>query len=487
MRQVDGLARISNFVHMTKLVKTFDARVGSLAGDGQTVAAIIGAAADLALIIDEHGIVRDIAFGESDSALEHSREWLGQSWTETVTVESRVKIEEMLAEVQRSGVSRRRQVNHPLTDGPDLPMAYTAVRLDRAGTVAAIGRDLRALGGLQQRLVEAQQALERDYWRMRHIETRYRLLFQLSAEGVLVIDAQSQKVVEANAAAGRLFGTQPRSLVGRAFPHGLDPAGQRAALEHLAAVRTHGKAEPVRVALASGRSVELSAAMVRQDSSTLFLVRLLAEGDGGPEATSANARVLDLLEQAPDAFVVTDLEGRVLTANRAFLDLAQLGTREQARGQSVGAWIGRPGADLGVLLATLKEHGVARLFSTTVRGELGSTSEVELSAVAAPNGDEPCIGLSIRDVGRRLATGPQGARDLTRAVEQLTGLVGKVSLRELVRDTVDLVERHFIEAALELTGDNRTSAAEVLGVSRQSLYVKLRRYNLGGGTPAETE
>jgi DNA-binding NtrC family response regulator len=77
-----------------------------------------------------------------------------------------------------------------------------------------------------------------------------------------------------------------------------------------------------------------------------------------------------------------------------------------------------------------------------------------------------------------LASGPQGARDLTRAVEELTSLVGRVSLRDLVRDTVDLVERHFIEAALELTNDNRTSAAEVLGVSRQSLYVKLRRHRL---------
>jgi DNA-binding NtrC family response regulator len=84
----------------------------------------------------------------------------------------------------------------------------------------------------------------------------------------------------------------------------------------------------------------------------------------------------------------------------------------------------------------------------------------------------------MRDIGRRLASGPQGARDLTRAVEDLTSLVGRVTLRDLVRDTIDLVERHFIEAALELTNDNRTSAAEVLGVSRQSLYVKLRRHRL---------
>jgi len=106
---------------------------------------------------------------------------------------------------------------------------------------------------------------------------------------------------------------------------------------------------------------------------------------------------------------------------------------------------------------------VARLFSTSVRGEYGSVAEVEVSAVMAPPGTRPCVGLVIRDVGRRLASGPQGARDLTRAVEQLTELVGRVALKDLVRDTTDLVERHFIEAALELTGHNRTSAAEVLG------------------------
>jgi transcriptional regulator PpsR len=126
--------------------------------------------------------------------------------------------------------------------------------------------------------------------------------------------------------------------------------------------------------------------------------------------------------------------------------------------------------------------------ATSARGSHGNTSEVEVSAVWAPDAEEPCIGFTVRDIGRRLAATPQGARDLTRAVEELTSLVGRVQLRDLVRDTVDLVERHFIEAALELTHDNRTSAAEVLGVSRQSLYMKLRRHRLvspggGDGTP----
>ena len=97
--------------------------------------------------------------------------------------------------------------------------------------------------------------------------------------------------------------------------------------------------------------------------------------------------------------------------------------------------------------------------------------------VSAPDADPPAAAWTIRDVGRRVG-GAGGSRDLTRAVEQLTELVGRVALPELVRDTVEMVERHFIEAALELTHDNRTAAAEVLGLSRQSLYLKLRRHRL---------
>ena len=51
-------------------------------------------------------------------------------------------------------------------------------------------------------------------------------------------------------------------------------------------------------------------------------------------------------------------------------------------------------------------------------------------------------------------------------------------LKDIVRETADVIERLCIEAALKMTGDNRASAAEMLGLSRQSLYVKLRRYGL---------
>ena len=59
---------------------------------------------------------------------------------------------------------------------------------------------------------------------------------------------------------------------------------------------------------------------------------------------------------------------------------------------------------------------------------------------------------------------------------------GGVPLEDIVRETADRIEEWCIEAALQLTGDNRASAAEMLGLSRQSLYIKLRRFDLVDGS-----
>ena len=463
-----------------------DAGFGDI--DAKTAASLLAVAGDIALVMDSAGVIRDVILPGADSQFSAASEWIGKSWIDTVTPDTRAKIDSLLKEALSSGVSKRRQVNHLLVDGADVPISYTALRIGRNGGLAAVGRDMRHVSALQQRLVEAQQSMERDYWRLRHVETRYRLLFQIASDAILVIDAATLKVLDANAAAGQVFGDAPDRLVGRLFPFGTDAEGSRALDELATTARNAGRSGDILVSMAAGsRSYHASASCFRQESATLLLVRFSA-ADLAPNTSgtaSPSLRVIDLLERSPDGFVVTDLEGYVLTANRSFLDIAGLASEEQVRGTLLSTYVGRPGADFPVFTSILKKNGVVRLMATTARGLHGQQSEVEVSAVWAPQGEEPCIGFTIRDIGRRLAASPQGARDLTRAVEELTTLVGRVSLRDLVRDTVDLVERHFIEAALELTQDNRTSAAEVLGVSRQSLYVKLRRHRLAAAGDAD--
>ena len=460
--------------------------------DAPAAASLIAAAADVALVIDGQGVIRDVSIGHGETGLEGSASWVGRHWLETVTSESRPKVLAMLRDATAPSRRERlwRQVNHPVSGGADVPVLYATVPIGSHGRVLAIGRDLRAVSTLQQRLVDAQQSMERDYQRLRQTEARYRLLFDSVAEAIVMVDAAALTVVEANPSALRLFGDAARRLVGKPLVDAIEPASRAQAAALFVAIRASGRADDIVVRLPGEASaVTLSATAFRQDAATLLLVRLLPAASGVPQEgrDRDEALLARLVDRAPDAFVVTDPQGRILSVNASFGELVQLTAGEQATGQSLDRWLGRSSVDMNVLLGTLKQNGVVRLFPTTLRAAYGEALKVEISAVAVLQDETPCLGFAIRDVERRLASDTRAARDIPRSPGQLAELVGRMPMRDIVSETTDLIERMCIEAALELTHDNRASAAEMLGLSRQSLYVKLRRYglgDLGGGEAA---
>ncbi len=449
--------------------------------DAPTAAALIAAVADVALIIDADGIIIDRSFGSEElgAELESGKSWIGLPWLDTVTVESQQKVRGLLRDATAGMPSRTRHVNHPVDGGEDVPVLYSALRIGRSKLILASGRDLRTISTLQRRLLDAQASMERDYGKLRQVETRYRLLFQMSPEAVLIIDALTQRIVEANPAASNLLDEDSAALVGRGFMELFSTEGQLALQALLAGRRTGSRPEEARIRLAhSRREIAVSAAMFRQDAAGFFLVRLFAATELAEAAPETNP-FAGLAEDAADAMVVTNPDSLVLAANRSFLELAEIGTEADARGQGLDRWIGRLGVDVEVLMANLRQRGAVRLFTTIVRGEYGARADVELSATAIGDEKSRSYGFIIRDIGRRVVSNTTAGLGLPRSVEQLSELIGRVSLKELVRDSTDMIERLCIEAALKVTRDNRASAAEMLGLSRQSLYVKLRRYGLG--------
>ena len=439
---------------------------------------VVALASDVVLVLDRHGIIRDISVGSRDLAGMGLAEWLGRSWIDTVTSESRHKASEILRDASGGVASRWRELNHPSESGDNLPIRYFAVDTGDDGRVIVIGRDLQSNAALQQRLLQVQQAVERDYLKLRQAEARYRLLFQSASEAVLILDAGTRKVREANPAAARLTGLADAAINGQGFHALLEPNSIEAALEFLNTTPAAVSTATLPVRLVSGLDCTLSASMFRQEKASCLLVRLTPLTSVAPASDLAA-----LLDRIPDAFVVTNAEMQILAVNPAFLDLTHLSSRDEALAGSLESYLGRPQIDLKIMVSQLREHGSLRNFSTIIRGVYGESEEVEVSAVIVPDGDQTCFGFSIRGVARRFATPlhsmASGAGPEPRSVEQLTQLIGRVPMKDIVRESTDLIERLCIEAALTLTSDNRASAADVLGLSRQSLYSKLRRYGLG--------
>jgi len=450
----------------------------------EVAASLITAAADVVLVMDEAGVIRDAAFGSEEMMGQGYQHWLGKPWGQTVTTESRSKVASMLRDIGTGRGAKWRHLNQYAQDGSELPLSYSLIRVAGApgqqAHAIAFGRDLRPQAALQQKLLSAQRSMERDYWQLKHIETRYRLLFQVSSEALLILDANTEKPEDSNPAALALFG-DALSKSNWSLRDALDTRSYTALSQVFSGLRASGRSVPLEVRLASsGVDMLVSVSLFRQEQSSHFLLCLVPKAAEHESRGASNAKqmLVDVMESAPDAFVVTDLAGYVLTANRAFLQLAQVSNEDLVRGESLERWLGRAGVDLSVLISNLRQRDVVRLFATRMRGDYGSTTDVEISAVAVTTGEKRCLGFTIRDIGIRLHGEAKPTKELPRSTGQMTELVGRVPLKDIVRETTDLIEQLCIEAALELTGDNRASAAEMLGLSRQSLYVKLRRFGM---------
>jgi len=434
------------------------------------------AAADLVLLIDPDGRIAEVHIGSGDIGPADVASWPGQHWAETAVAGSQNAITALLAE---SGTPAWHDVSHAGSDG-ELPVKWMSLPLPD-GRCLAIGRDRRAAATLEQRLARAQQLSERDSMRLRQLEARERLLFDTAAEPIFIINAGNRRVAEANAAARRVTGLSADAIIGQGFAALVHPDDRDSIVATLGAWTVSDQPNPAQLRLNNGSAWGMSATMFRQDRDTRLLLRLNPPAaPAAPRADRLDPSLAESIERLPDAFVLTDDHFDIIAGNGAFLDLVGLARPSDLVGQPIARFIGRPGLDLGVLLAALRQHGLVRGFTTLVRpgraNPAASDGEpVEVSAVSSGHAGARHHGFSIRLTPRASAAADHPAL----SVAQLTELVGRVPLKEIVRESTDLIERLCIEAALTYSDDNRASAAEILGLSRQSLYSKLHRHGLG--------
>lgn len=459
--------------------RTFE-RTNSIFEDlsGASVAALTCVGADIALVLEADGTILDFAY--QDAALDAwaVEEWLGRPFFEIVTPESVEKIHGLFEEGVSHPVTRKRQVNHAASGMPDLPVAYRLVAIDGMEQKLAIGEDYRKIAEIQQRLVQTQFELETEYRKIREAEGRYRTIFQKSSQAVIAVDGENGTIIDANLAAAAMLGAKRAKLNG-------DPIGNcfvradRAEIvnavnqsRHSGSLKTFGSALAVNEA-----AVNVTLEPYRENGRTNLLVTL-HEADGAKAEisnTNSNAFVLDSF---PEALVTIDIKGNIHEVNDQFLDLVHVLNKTTLLGRNLNNWLGVSNVDMQVLLTRLREERQVRQFGSIVRDELGEQVPVLVSASRYGEGEDSRIGIFITDSPRRESNLTVPAPGSNGESSDFAELVGRVPLKDLIREASDVIEKMCIEAALRQTENNRASAADMLGLSRQSLYIKLKRHGL---------
>ncbi|WP_306119738.1 MULTISPECIES: transcriptional regulator PpsR [unclassified Roseitalea] len=446
--------------------------------DAETTAFLAAAGADVSLLLSPEGKVLDVAY--RDPALQRYKPdgWIGKPFRDTVTPECHDKIDALIEETARAGSTRRRQVNHPAQGLPDLPVDYMVVSIDKMPFRLAVGEDMRKLSEIQQQLVRTQAELESEYRKIREAESRYRTIFHKAAQAIVVVDGDDHSIIDINMTGANMLHQQPDKIIGRPAQQLVYREDRATLADALSAARHGGMRKDVTLHVA-GRSEALACIVepYRENGRGNLMLTMLRAGE--TDAQVPASADTGLLDSFPEPLAIIDRKGSIRAINDQFLDLIHVLNKSLVVDRNLNNWLGASTVDLQVLLSRVREEGQVRQFSTVIRDELGTTRTVAVSAARVPGGGEgQQIGLLITEASRRdgqFAVPTPGAQN---GSSDFAELVGRVPLKDLIREAVDVIEKMCIEAALRQTDNNRASAADMLGLSRQSLYIKLRRHGL---------
>jgi len=412
---------------------------------------------------------------DSIGALEH---WHGRKIADLLTSESKPKLNQRLADLANRETSSAAYVELNHADGElEFPVRYTIQPTNQDGGYILVGRDLRSTAEVQQQLVRAQLALEKEYEKHRDFETRYRVLRDTLSEAVVFIDASNGRVLDINPLAAKLIGIKADALTGLSVNALLKLKDGRSALDVLLTTASDRELDPVSaVATQSKEALILRPTLFRSAGDMMLLCRIDSSKRDSPITEDLLSALNTLYQRGSDAVVFTDSRGAIRHANEGFLTLCDIVQLSDLKNKMLGDFLLRGSIDQKVLLETAAQTGRIKTFSTKLKSAHGGEIDVEIAATHLNDRADPYFGFVLRDRSRAEVAGDTGNHD--EAMQNAMELVGTAPLKELVAATADVVEKMCIETAVKLTDNNRVAAAELLGLSRQSFYVRLRKYGL---------
>ena len=188
---------------MTKIYNLDTSELNNL--DVNLAAELLALSVDLTLIVNESGVIEKVVDG-SKAVAENTASLVGKKWLDTVAIDSQPKVNALLKTREDQDEQKWRQVNQEINGNASLPIQFSTIFFPKQNKLVAIGKDLSSISILQQKLVESQQEIERDYANLHAIQNRYLQLFNSIDQAYLIVDSQTLKIVEVNKSAGFLVG-----------------------------------------------------------------------------------------------------------------------------------------------------------------------------------------------------------------------------------------------------------------------------------------
>jgi PAS domain-containing protein len=186
------------------------------------VEGIVSYLTDLSVKVGPSGTILGITTREKNGVFSALYKHIGRPLDRVLTPESAEKLQnrfQALREGLRSSVDQPQvwcELVHKIDgSGLETPVRYSIHWLKSEDQFLLLGIDQRPVIELQQQLVQAQIAMERDYESRRELDTQFRILMEETKDAFLFVSASTRKITDISAAAANLLGISRTNAIGR--------------------------------------------------------------------------------------------------------------------------------------------------------------------------------------------------------------------------------------------------------------------------------
>lgn len=447
----------------------------ALSGEVQAVLDLVGAASDLTIVVGRDRKVEYVAANPQAGLAGLATDWVGRPLQSLFSEESWAKLGPRLDQPDEGPAM---ELNHAGQVQYEFPVRY--VLRGWQDRILMMGRDLRPLAEVQQQLVLAHRAIGRDHEAQRELETRYRVLMEENSFPLLIVSETTGRIVDLNSSAARLLGAARNDLLNAPVAQEFDGRRRGELIESLSRNATSDATSCLDLTVRrTAQRVKINAKLFRAARDRLLLCRIGLSESAQSQESDRSLMLQNLFEKGTDAIVFLDGNGTIKAANEAFLNLTDSHSQSVVIDRAFSDFLSRGAVDLKVLLDNVKRLGHLRHYRTRLNTDYMGEVSVELSASLFQDRGKQIIAIVARDsVLKDSIVWPSAPGAENEGLRNVMRLVGYSTLKEIVDETTEIIEKMCIEAALEMSGNNRAAAAELLSLSRQSLYVKLRKFGI---------
>ena len=439
---------------------------------------IISEFGDINIILDTRGKILQIRT-PAGSILKNLNSWINKNIYDFLTIESKEKLNFHLTSLSDLSQSCTKwfELNHISENTGEFPVKYKGFKAVDKKNVILIGNDLSLVAEIQKKFVNSQLALEREYSRYRSFETKYKALIEFSEEPLFLLDGVTGKILNLNDSAAKIINEKRDKLVGKSLSKFFNFKNDNEFIELL-------KSDEIVKNYNSNKNIKskFQSSIFRAENEVCIIVRLQKENEVKVKENELNNILSKFYDNTRYGIVFTDSIGTIKHVNDSFISLCKIENQQLLIERPFSDFLARGIIDMKVLIEATLENGSTMPFKTQLISNYDIKTEIEITSTKTSINfvDYICFLISHRPNESEPETENNINENVVseKATKKIMKLVGSAPLKDLVADTSDIVEKICIETALKMTKNNRVATAEMLNLSRQSLYVKLRKYNL---------